>query len=334
MEYLRQQKRVDGVSIINYFPKQYDHSFLKIMKPNYPWIMLERMKEFYKEIKISRFRKKLIMTRRYQTNQELIVAPPKCDILISGSDQVWNPNFVLHGEGKPTPTYFLNFGDSNCRRIALSVSFGCEEYPIEAERIVLPLINKFDAISVREKSGHNILQKMGIIGAKIVADPTSLLHRSQYQSICNMAIYKQPFIAKCILRKQTITAKKVILKALLFARHKKVRNILYYSIEDWLSAIRDASFVVTNSFHCIIMCLMFHSPFVAILEHGKNAGMNDRIFTLLQYFALSKQIIACEQDIECIDFQSNFDWAAIDKKMDEYSGTIKKFIDSAILSIE
>ena len=254
---------------------------------------------------------------------------PNFDILITGSDQVWNPYFLMRGEKKITPVYFLNFGNENCKKVALSVSFGCVEYKKEVQQTAKPYIEKIDKISVREKSGLPILKKMGIDDAVITADPTSLLCAKSYLTLCNKEKnILSKYTAIYILRKQSKQIKKGV-KSIAKRLGNKTVNIEKKSVEQWIKGIADAEFVITNSFHCVMFCLKMHTPFAVVLEQGGLKGMNDRIYTLLEFFELQGCII---KDFEkFIQNNQKFDWKEIDIKMEEYATSLKKYLDDVIL---
>lgn len=335
VKYLK-SKNAD-VKVIDYYPINQELSLKNTLKISYPQVMLEKISAYKKEKSVAPFRKKLPLTERYYTNQQLIDNPPDFDVILCGSDQIWNPYFIQHGEGKnkATPVYFLNFGKEGCKRVALSVSFGCSEYPENAAVIAKPLIEKFDAISVREKTGVKILEGMGIDNAVITADPTSLLKKEDILELCkDIPQYNSAYTAKCILRKQSEETVDVINGLISAFKNGNTIDIEKASMENWLAGIRDAKFVVANSFHCIMMCLKLHTPFAAVAESGTKAGMNDRIFTLLDRFGLSDLIVADENaDFEGI-VSKKIDWEAVDIQMEKYAESLVKYLDSSIFGVE
>ena len=135
----------------------------------------------WKYLKARRFldkkfrRQYLNLSLVYSSFKSLAKNPPQHDIYICGSDQIWNPSFTGFGEGHLTLSYFLNYGASNVKRIAYAVSFGCMEYPEGILKKIIPSLIKFNAISVREYSGRNILQRAGLDNIALMPDPTLLL---------------------------------------------------------------------------------------------------------------------------------------------------------------
>ena len=181
--YLSKEFHAD-VQIIDYFPKKYEKNILNCIHIFHPEITFHNMKELGKEKKLKIFRKKYLnLSKRYFSQNELINSNLDYDVLISGSDQVWNPHYTSNGENRPTFSYYLNFGKNDCIRIAYSVSFGCEDYPKDIIKKSIKYIKKLDFISVREDSGINILNKEKIYKVKKTADPTLLIPRSEYEKL-------------------------------------------------------------------------------------------------------------------------------------------------------
>ena len=100
-----------------------------------------------------------------------------------------------------------------------------------------------------------------------------------------------------------------------------------YSLNDWLRKIKNASFVVTDSFHCMVMCLKLHKPFVVVTANKGNVGMNDRFYTLLSPMLLSSRIIYFE-DIARLDVMKKelIDWQNVDSYLDLYPSIAEEFL--------
>lgn len=92
-------------------------------------------------------------TKMIQSMDDLNAIASNYDCLMVGSDQVWNPEI---SQGKCL-AYFLDFGESDIRRISYASSFGISKWP-EQYQSLLPSINsslhKFCSISVREETGN------------------------------------------------------------------------------------------------------------------------------------------------------------------------------------
>lgn len=102
-----------------------------------------------------------------------------------------------------------------------------------------------------------------------------------------------------------------------------------YTMQDWLYKIKHAKFVMTDSFHCVVMCLKLHIPFMAITDWQGNVGMNDRFQTLLSKLKLSQQI-CYKEDILNYSFHWNYNWEIIDTELKRYAESGKNFLNTAL----
>jgi hypothetical protein len=303
------------VYIINYRPKQYKKTIFKCFFRKRFWLCLAEVKEYIKEKKVEEFRKKYLNeTSLYGSLDELRKNPPEFEVYICGSDQIWNPSFTAKGEGKPTSAYFLDFGDTNITRIAYAVSFGCEEYPEAAAIIAKKYMRNFKAISVREDSGISIVTRMGFKNPVKMPDPTLLLSRDDYlfNDKENILIKQNAFVY--ILRNEYSEVKGIISNLqsryeILLSSHLLNSD----SIQEWVNKIRNASIVLTNSFHGMVFSLIFHIPFIVVPAKGSEAGMNDRFYSLLSDLNLQHRIMA-DYDIEKLNviLEERISWDRID----------------------
>lgn len=321
------------VDVIDYKPRQYDDTFLSFVRFR-KFLNISSYKiNKKKESALIPFRvQKLNLTPRLYSYKDISGKLNECDAIISGSDQVLNPSFLLNGEGRGlvSPTYFLGF-DFKGKKIGYALSFGCVEYPQNALPIAAKYIKDFDSISVREKTGVNIVSTMGRNDAFVVPDPTLLMDSSFYHQLADECTNKNgefiySFFIRNILERQLIINK-------LFAD----KNILWnnddadYTLQGWLSKIKHSQFVITDSFHCMVMCLKFHKPFAVVTEKEGNVGMNDRFYTLLDKMSLESVIMhKTEVNQLCNLSKDIFDWDLVDKILEEYYFVGEHFLQSAL----
>ena len=175
------------VEIINYKPHLFDDNvftFLRFRKFLHIGDYLNNCK---KEAALNDFRSShLHQTERIYACKDMAYIANRYDAIVSGSDQVVNPSFLLNGEGKGTvsPTYFLGFLFDG-KRIGYALSFGCVKYPQECVEIAKPFMAKFDKISTREITRVKIVKAMGRNDAVVVPDPTLLLSSTEYEKLAN-----------------------------------------------------------------------------------------------------------------------------------------------------
>lgn len=314
-EYLKEQGH--NVEIINYKPWHFDFWAKYIRRP---WLLKNLRKDLIarkKESKLALFRSQYLnMTKRYYSAAQMAKAQMNYDVVISGSDQVLNASFTLYGENKPTPAYYLEAFEK-AQRIGYAVSFGCNNYPQDALAYAKQWINNFDKIGVREQTGLDILDSMDFNGIKqIVPDPTILRGRSLFKDI-KIERYKQRnYICAYILRKHL---------------ELPCDNVVYIDdfnnplpMEQWLGFIAGSKYLITNSYHGMIVAILNHVPF-AILADASH--MNDRFYSLLERIGLTDRILNHESDIFKLE-RSPIDWHSVDEELSKF-----KQIGANILNI-
>ncbi len=319
------------VSVINYRPGKYKLSLFKCFMTLRVWHIKKNILEYLKEVKLERFRDKYLnQTREYNSLIELKSDPPTFDVYICGSDQIWNPYFTLLGEGKPTSTYFLDFGDKNIRRIAYAVSYGCEYYSETATSYAKDLIANFKAISVRELSGVKLTKTLGYMNPQLLPDPTLLLDIDKYNFnyIPNNDINNYVFVY--LLRDNPLIVKSLISKLNNYFEYKlKINWSKVTEIENWLTQIRNSQLVVTNSYHGMIFSIIFHKPFLVVPAKGNLSGMNDRFNTLLKLLNLEDRILIDFDNVNHI-LDKKIDWIEVDERIKSFRNQTKTFFDSYI----
>ena len=236
----------------------------------------------------------------YRTIAHLRKMPPEADIYITGSDQVWNP----FGFISAIPAFFLDFGSPEVKRIAYAASWGRRAIPPEEYAIVVPLLKKFDKVTVRENSGVKLCCQCGYEQASCAPDPTFLLTREQYRKISiapisadekYVLIYRvhnaggDDFEYARLL--QWAKARGLAIKYVTGNGLKDQYPKLYPSIEEWLGLIEGAEYIVTNSFHGTVFALIFQKRFGTISLCGKSKGMNARVDTLFESLGMDARYI-------------------------------------------
>lgn len=290
-----------NVDIINYKPSQFDFSLIKFIYRKDFLHPVNFWKAIYKEIFINRFRKQYLdLTQRFSSLEELKKKSLKYDALVTGSDQVLNPYFLLHGEKNGSTAYFLDFCSKNCtKRISYASSFGVTEYPEELVNLVVPLIKQFDAISARENSGIEIFRKLGAINPQVVCDPTLLHDKSFYDKLISKDLL-EPLTRTYFLRNEENDIIRVLNGVPAIPIESK-------GIDNWLNSIRSSSHIITNSFHGVVFCILYEIPFTVLLKSKENEGMNDRFFTLLEPLNLTK-CIHTFSEFKNLNKYSSIDW--------------------------
>jgi hypothetical protein len=256
---------------------------------------------------------------KYNTLAELQNNPPKYDIYIAGSDQVWN----IGSNKFINEVYFLNFGANSVKRIAYAASLGQGDVPKLLEESLKENIIRFDFVSIREKNGLDYIK--GLVGNNKeiyhINDPTLLLYRDEYLKLIDIREEPNNFLVSYVLWQfEPIQIKALdYIKTKLGLEHinlrnpdtcirfSKARNIIVTPTQ-WLNWIYNADFVVCCSFHVVVFALVFHKQFVVITPR-----QNARIQSLLAPINMENRIILSfdKENIDSI-ISKKIDWASVD----------------------
>lgn len=310
------------VEIISYKPSKYDNNLWTFIRARKFIHLREYFNTISKEKQLRAFRKKYLhTTQRFTKEKSVGNVSSNYDVIITGSDQVMNPSFLKNGEPRGSTAYFLGFGDNRFKRIAYAVSFGTTDYPKDLCHRVSRLVESYAALSVRESTGVHIFNMMGRSDAIVVPDPTLLLKSEYYDKIISAPQKRKDLIFVYMLHNRTAfissLKKGPIAGRLMFSQDE--------SLEQWIDNIRSAQAMITNSFHGVVFCLIYHIPFVVVLKQKENVGMNDRFFTLLGRCNLLDRITT-EQEYKYSMITFPIDWKMVDKAIGKFVEVGLKFL--------
>jgi hypothetical protein len=253
------------------------------------------------------------------------------DVILVGSDQVWSP--LCNVPIKYLGNMFIDFWqDFSGKRIAYAASFGGSEwiYTAEQEKACGALAKKFDAISVREASGVQLCKDHFGVEAVHVLDPTLLLDVSDYESLIPGDSKQSNSLLAYVL--DTAPEKMAFLEGLAktLALDLKIMGAnddisRDDSIESWLSEIRGAAMVVTDSFHGSVFSILFHRPFLSIVNNRRGA---ERFVSLLSKLDLTDRLV---YDLETYDFvDKDIDWTNVDILLSKERKNSLEFLRDAL----
>lgn len=298
-----------------------------------PIVMFNKWRNIYngrKYAKYNNFNKVLNLSpNRYTSYNELKNGNLDYDIYIAGSDQIWNFYTSL------SPVYMLDFVPNGKKKIAYAASMGQCRMNESLYGVFRNKLMSFDAISLREKNGVDFVNTL-LNGEKIAyqtLDPTLLIDAKYYDKIIDRENVKDKhYICTYVLAELDDENAKII---------KNVRSFLKLDIINlrnpdsciwlshahnkivtpyqWLSYVKDSSFMICSSFHAVVFSLVFHKPFIVLVPpEYKNKGGNVRINTLLENMGLFNHII------EYFDFKliqdvltKSINWDDVDSRIQQ-----------------
>lgn len=254
------------------------------------------------------------------------------DAYIVGSDQIWRPRYVPRVQN-----FYLDFLE-DCykgKRIAYAASFGTDkdEYSEDLKTECGVLIERFDAVSIREDSALNLIQsfKWNCRNLQQVLDPTMLLKADEYTKwISKKSDVTRNYVASYILDSNTEKAK---MTSIISSRLNykllplgTVHNGVKDSMDSWLSGIKDSQFVVTDSFHGMVFCIIFNRPFAIIVNEQRGSS---RFYSLLKKFGLESRILKSKDEINTL-LNDNINWRYVNEVVEKEAKTSLHFLESAL----
>lgn len=300
------QKQIEELGhqafILDYYPERYTNKGLlkrlknKSSRFKNPLILLIAKLLIYpsylkKGIQFNKFMHYLNLEKpSFATNEEGIGRFTDADAYCAGSDQIWNSHW---NEGVEK-ALFLDFVPKGKLCFSYAASIGLSNIPANEIDETKLLLDKFEFLSLREDKGVEQVKELGRTDAVQCLDPTLLMSKeewSQYvddgykgkEYVLTYNLHHDPEIDKCA-------------KAIASKYHLQIRNISYNwhdiirhghldwcpTVEGFLGLIKNAKYVVADSFHATAFSIIFEKPFVVITPEVASS----RLSSLLKMLGL------------------------------------------------
>ena len=260
------------------------------------------------------------------------------DSIVFGSDIVFRPEFAeLYPE-----VFFL--GCLNChsgvRKISYAASIGTDSSdtltPLEAS--YKDGIKNFDFISVREKKSQEFLQGLTDKNVKLCCDPVMLCDASYFGFETNLKQPPKKYIYLYILdrnKKALAYAKKLAkqknLDIYYFAEQdldgKNIYNVFTDGPAEFVQRIKNAEYVITNSFHSIVFSILFKKPFVAFMRTRQSL----KITNILEMFGMQDRGVVGNE--KC-DIDKPIDWNEVHSKLARINQSSTEYLKNALKDLK
>lgn len=268
------------------------------------------------------FIERYFYTSKERTYDQLIECNNFCDSFMLGSDQLW-----VSGYNKMLGyTFFLDWVKNDIKKIAYATSLGRSQYGGDEKdkTIVKQLLKRFDAISVRESIGTELLKNEFDIDSVRMLDPVFLCDIKHYDTLASNSKIKidKPFIACYILdpteekleaikrleHKYNMPAKVVIdmrTKVTDFD-WQGIEVLENVDIEEFVYLIKEGEMLFTDSHHGVCFAMIYHKMFFAITNPRRGASRFESLFNLLEIkdcLLEEGSIIEHMEKIDSIDYE-------------------------------
>lgn len=298
---------------------------------DYPPVMMSRLSSFIE----CGFGKDLITVRN---PRELAAAGClDVDAYVVGSDQTWRPGYV-----HDVRHYFLSFVPAGrpVRRIAYAPSFGTVkwEYPPALEAECRRLLQRFDAVSVREAEGVRLCAGHFGVEARHVLDPTMLLTGEDYLAMTltapaptaapkeapaavaspagyvgySLVDFSAPNLEMIRQTASMLGLPSRRLNAPIDDYRAPMAERIPPSVEDWLDGIGRSRLVVADSFHATVFAILLNRPFIVLANPERGLS---RLQSLLAMVGLENRLISGPGQITSELLNTSIDWPAVNARL-------------------
>lgn len=287
-----------------------------------------------KREKIQQFRADWLLLSNKITFDQLPTVVDSFDAFVVGSDQVWNANWW----GVPCPAYFLEFcKDKNVRKISYAPCFGEVSQPTPFLAKLDELIRNFDYVSVRSAFCRKIVEKYTHQRVPEVVDPTLLCSFGEVMSAekpYNDYILLYSLSSKLAndfrqiagyLKEKTGCAVVSISPMNIYAFADK------YAVgvgpSEFLSLVKNAEFILTDSYHGVIFSMKFSKPFIAVSRNARSVRIAD---LLNRYGILDRLVGKAKKAVTKQLLRSEIDYDDIHRRMDADIEKSVEFLKGAL----
>lgn len=246
----------------------------------------------------------------YDTFDKLKSAKLNYDVIMTGSDQVWNPG--IYSSLDP---YLLKFGDDKLKRMAYAASFGVSQVPDDLRNYYNEALNRYSAIGVREDNAVDLVKSLSGKYATLVLDPTLLLDKEQWIKVAKpveglpdkpyVLIYELsdiPYIkqvAMYISEKTGMPIVRICKNASPEDKEDEILNIIDAGPAEFLYLFDKAGYVVTNSFHGTAFSVNFGKQFYTVIPLGKSN--NSRQKSILKLMGCEERMLTEGREMPAIE---------------------------------
>lgn len=331
------------VEIIDYRCKAIENDyiykvFVPIRKNLLKWVyeLLIRSRKsrrlLEKKHKFSKFRDDYFkMSRSVSSIEDRKEIEKDYDLIITGSDQIWSRKLTLG-----TDYWYIFNKSTNVSVVSYGASVGNLSEFMNNLDDVREILKSYDFISVRENDAQKALSNELNRQVYKVLDPTLLMDTSDWTSIASDYYTKSKYVLYYDVEHNPISkeiacklAAEKNMKLIHFNLRMRGLNKIYAENAgplEFLGLIKNASYIVTSSFHATVFSVLFKKNFITV-PHPKTG---ERVKTLLKDFGLEDRIIedSTRQKIEVID--STIDYKTVDEKINDLKSTSYEYIHMCV----
>lgn len=276
------------------------------------------------------------LTEECKTDSDLFLLNEKYDVFVCGSDQIWAPTIF-------NAKYFLNFVENPRKMVAYAPSIGLSiiDDPYVRNRMA-ENINRFTHLSVREEQGAKLIREICNKDAKVVLDPTLLLTSNEWDTMSVPIDEDKPYILCYFLGTNEENWSHVYALSKNTNMHLKIIPVFESDYArghdvvkgvgpgEFLSLVKNASLICTDSFHCTAFSIIYNKPFYSYERFSSKDenNQNSRIYNILKLLKLENRLVKDKTSIPAQPF--NCEYNDTNKQLEKKYHESIEFLEKAL----
>ncbi len=254
-----------------------------------------------------------------------IVNDEQIDIFVCGSDTIFCVDEFGIDDG-----YYANYECmKNGYTVSYAASFGDSHFNKETYKLLDERLHNFKAIGIRESGMVPYIKERVNVPVSKVIDPTLLLDARDYKKITSMDQKREKYLLLYARRynpKMNSFAEKIakdngwkIVEISLRATNKDIHEMRYDAgVEEFLELVKNAEYVVTNSYHGMIMAIQFRKEFVVFSREQ----CDTKIAELLEMIGLYDRMLVDGTE----SYNKNIDYDLVHNRINEHRKKSLEFL--------
>lgn len=269
----------------------------------------------------------LIKMSKSVTEKNISQLGASYDGYIVGSDNVWNSDITGFDE-----RYFLSFVADKRKRASFAASFGSSKIKNDQREKYQKFLSDFSILTCREKSGSSLINELTGRESVTVCDPTLLLTEQQWSSVAKEPSERKPYL----LAYQMVPSKAFVKFVKDVAKQKNLRVVyipfpfgfikckMKLNIDplEWLGLVKNADYIITDSFHGCVFSVIFKKQFIV-----KISQLGERIENLLSMLNLQDRVVTQAAQANLL---SNIKYSEVEPLLDEFTNKSEKKLKEII----
>ena len=257
-------------------------------------LTMPAIRENYKKFDFFYHNRFLRTVKKYTSeNFNNVISDEHIDGFVCGADTIFCPDEFGFDDG-----FYANYEVMRGSSVSYAASFGDPVFTEKTYQILDERIKNFKALGIRENQMISYLKEHTNVPVQRTIDPTLLLTVEEYESIIAERQFEDKYVLLYSRRYSKIMetyAEELaknngwkVVEISLRATNKNKGHIMRYDagVEEFLSLVKNAEYIITNSFHGMIFSVQFRKSFVVFSREQ----CDNKIAELLDLFGIPDRI--------------------------------------------